>query len=124
MTDRSPIVFVIDDDASVRKALRRLLRSVGLRAEVLASADEFLDQSLPDSPACLILDVRMPGLNGMGLQHTLAERDIRIPIVFITGHGDIPMTVRAMKAGAVDFLPKPFNEQELLAAATRRLPGM
>src|SRR6266542_2348379 len=116
MTTPSPIVFVIDDDPSVRKALSRLLKSVGFPVEAFATSEEFLAQSLPDVPACVILDVRMPGLSGLDLQRTLAERNVSLPIVFLTGHGDIPMTVRAMKAGAVDFLPKPFNDQDLLAA--------
>jgi FixJ family two-component response regulator len=110
-----PVVFVIDDDPSVRRALARLFKYEGFRVETFATAQEFLSQPLPDSPACLILDVRMPGVNGLDLQTHLAERNARLPIVFITGHGDIPMTVRAMKAGAVDFLPKPFDDQQLLA---------
>jgi FixJ family two-component response regulator len=116
MTDADAVVFVIDDDESVRKAVGRLLKSAGLRAEVFASAEEFLQQTLPDQPACLVLDVSMPGLSGLDLQHLLADRNVFLPIVFITGHGDIPMTVQAMKAGAVDFLPKPFDDQDLLAA--------
>jgi FixJ family two-component response regulator len=116
MTDLDPTVLVIDDDPSVRRALARLLRAAGLRAETFASAEEFLGQPLPDGPGCLILDVSMPGLSGLDLQRTLAERNAGLPIVFLTGHGDIPTTVRAMKAGAVDFLPKPCDGQALLAA--------
>jgi FixJ family two-component response regulator len=116
MTDPAAVVFVVDDDDSVRKALGRLLKSAGLRAEVFPSAEEFLQRALPDQPVCLVLDVSMPGLSGLDLQHLLAERNVVLPIVFITGHGDIPMTVQAMKGGAVDFLPKPFHGQDLLAA--------
>ena len=116
MTELVPTIVVIDDDPSVRKALGRFLKSVNLEVVAFASAGEFLKHPLPDGPACVILDVRMPGLNGLDLQRALVERDAGLPIVFITGHGDIPMTVRAMKAGAVDFLPKPFNNQDLLAA--------
>jgi FixJ family two-component response regulator len=111
-----PIVFIVDDDASVCKALNRLIRSVGLKAESFPSANEFLNREPHDGPACLVLDVRMPGLSGLDLQNELAARDYPIPIIFITGHGDIPMSVKAMKAGAVDFLPKPFSDQELLDA--------
>src|SRR6201997_384289 len=113
-----PIVFVIDDDASVRQALARLFQSVQLRAEVFASPQEFLQSARPDVPSCLVLDVRLPGLSGLDFQAELMKADVRIPIVFISGHGDIPMTVRAMKAGAVDFLPKPFRDQDLLDAVT------
>ena len=109
-------VFVVDDDDSTRRALARLFYSVQLRAEVFASAQEFLHSERPDVPSCLVLDVRLPGLSGLDFQAELAKADIRIPIVFITGHGDIPMTVRAMKAGAVDFLAKPFRDQDLLDA--------
>ena len=115
------IVFVIDDDESIREALKSLIRSVGLRVEVFASAREFLESSRPDLPACLILDVRMPGLSGLDLQRDLAETNIHIPIIFITGHGDIPMSVRAMKAGAVEFLTKPFRDQDLLDAIQQAL---
>jgi FixJ family two-component response regulator len=117
------VVFVVDDDDSTRRALARLFFSVQLRAEVFASAQEFLHSERPDVPSCLVLDVRLPGLSGLDFQTELAKADIRIPIVFITGHGDIPMTVRAMKAGAVDFLAKPFRDQDLLdavAAAIQR----
>jgi len=121
MTDLAPIVFVIDDDPSVRKALGRLLTSAGFSVVVFATAEAFLEQPLPDVPACLILDVRMPGLSGLDLQHTLVEREAGLPIVFLTGYGDIPMTVQAMKAGAADFLPKPFNDQDLLTAVRQAI---
>jgi FixJ family two-component response regulator len=110
------VVFIVDDDASVLKSLERLVRSVGLRPKTFASAPEFLQCAASDSPSCLVLDVRMPGLSGLALQETLAAAGHRIPIIFITGHGDVSMSVRAMKAGAVDFLPKPFNDQDLLEA--------
>jgi FixJ family two-component response regulator len=116
MTDPAPYVFVVDDDPSVRTALGRLLRSAGFLADTFGSAQEFLRHPRPEAPACLVLDVQMPGLDGLGLQRSLAEADVALPIVFITGHGDIPMSVRAMKAGAVDFLPKPFEDTDLLAA--------
>jgi FixJ family two-component response regulator len=111
-----PIVFVIDDDASLRNALTNLFRSVGLRAEVFGSAPELLQSKLPDVPSCLVLDVRLPGLSGLDFQAELNKANIHIPIIFMTGHGDIPMTVRAMKAGAVDFLTKPFRDQDMLDA--------
>jgi FixJ family two-component response regulator len=114
--DAQSTVFVVDDDGPLREALRGLLRSVGLRAEVFASAADFLKLKLPDTAACLVLDVRLPGVSGLDFQAELAKADIRIPIIFITGHGDIPMTVRAMKAGAVEFLTKPFRDQDLLDA--------
>jgi FixJ family two-component response regulator len=114
--DAEPIVFVVDDDASLREALKSLLRSVGLRVEVFGSAADFLKNKLPDAAACLVLDVRLPGVSGLDFQAELAKADIHIPIIFITGHGDIPMTVRAMKAGAVEFLTKPFRDQDLLDA--------
>src|SRR5689334_20451486 len=104
------MVYVIDDDESIRESLKSLMRSVGLGVETFASAQEFLQSARPDVPACLILDVRMPGLSGLDLQRDLADA---IPIIFITGHGDIPMSVRAMKAGAVEFLTKPFRDQDL-----------
>jgi FixJ family two-component response regulator len=113
-----PIVFVVDDDASMRQALARLLQSVQLRVELFASPQEFLQSERPNVPSCLVLDVRLPGLSGLDFQAELAKADVRIPIVFITGHGDIPMSVRAMKAGAVDFLAKPFRDQDLLDAVT------
>ena len=115
------MVFVIDDDESMREALKSLIRSVGLSVETFASAQEFLGSSRPDVPSCLILDVRMPGLSGLDLQRELAEANIHIPIIFITGHGDIPMSVRAMKAGAVEFLTKPFRDQDLLDAIQQAL---
>jgi len=121
MNNAEAIVFVIDDDESVREALKSLIRSVGLRVETFASAREFLQSSRPDLPACLILDVRMPGLSGLDLQRDLAEAHIHVPIIFITGHGDIPMSVRAMKAGAVEFLTKPFRDQDLLDAIQQAL---
>jgi FixJ family two-component response regulator len=114
--EQQPIVFVIDDDASLREGLSRLFRSVGLQVETFASAPEFLQRKLPDGPRCLVLDVRLPGLSGLDFQSELGKADIDIPIVFMTGHGDIPMTVRAMKAGAVEFLPKPFRDQDMLDA--------
>jgi FixJ family two-component response regulator len=116
-----PIVFVVDDDAPTRQALARLFYSVQLRVEVFASAQEFLQSKRPDVPSCLVLDVRLPGLSGLDFQTELTNADIRIPIVFITGHGDIPMSVRAMKAGAVDFLLKPFRDQDLLDAVASAL---
>ena len=116
MNPEEPIVFAIDDDASMREALSRLFRSVGMRAQIFASAQDFLMFKRPDAPACLVLDVRMPGLSGLDLQSELAAADLTIPIIFITGHGDIPMSVQAMKAGAVEFLTKPFRDQALLDA--------
>jgi FixJ family two-component response regulator len=116
MNPKEPIVFAVDDDASMREALSRLFRSVGMRAQIFASAQEFLMLKRPDAPACLVLDVRMPGLSGLDLQRELAAADRMIPIIFITGHGDIPMSVQAMKAGAVEFLTKPFRDQALLDA--------
>lgn len=121
MTEPIPIAFVIDDDPSVRRALRRLLRSAGFQVEAFGSAEEFLARPAPDGPACVVVDVRMPGLSGLDLQRELAERHTDLPIIFITGHGDIPMTVRAMKAGAVDFLPKPFHDDDLLAAVRQAI---
>ena len=111
-----PVVFVIDDDASVRAALSSLIRSVGLRVEVFASAPEFLAAKRTDGPSCLILDVRLPGMSGLHFQVELARANSIIPIIFITGHGDIPMSVKAMKAGAIEFLTKPFRDQDLLDA--------
>jgi FixJ family two-component response regulator len=115
------IVFVVDDDASLREAIRSLLRSVGLQVEVFGTAAEFLKNKLPDVTACLILDIRLPGVSGLDFQVELAAANIHIPIIFITGHGDIPMTVRAMKAGAVEFLTKPFRDQDLLDAVQTAL---
>jgi len=112
----APIVFVVDDDASVRSSLKFLLSTVGLHAEAFDSADGFLRKKCSDVPSCLVLDVRLPGLSGLDFQRELAARNICIPIVFLTGHGDIPMSVRAMKAGAVEFLTKPFRDQDLLDA--------
>jgi FixJ family two-component response regulator len=111
-----PIVFVVDDDPSLRKALASLFRSVGLQVEVFGSAPEFLQGRLPDVPSCLVLDIRLPGPSGLDFQTELAKANIHIPIIFVTGHGDIPMTVRAMKAGAIDFLSKPFRDQDMLDA--------
>jgi FixJ family two-component response regulator len=119
MSESAGVVFVIDDDVSMREALRRLIRSVGLQVEVFGSGKEFLARKLPEMPACITLDIRLPGLSGMDLQHQLAQAHITIPIIFVTGQGDIAMSVRAMKAGAVDFLTKPFREQELLDAIVR-----
>jgi FixJ family two-component response regulator len=110
------IVFVIDDDPSMRKALSNLFRSVGLRAEVFGSAREWLESKLPEVASCLVLDIRLPGPSGLDFQAELAKTNIQIPIIFMTGHGDIPMTVKAMKAGAVDFLTKPFRDQDMLDA--------
>ncbi len=110
------IVFVVDDDAAVRVAIGSLLRSVGLEVEVFGTAAEFLKSKSPDGAACLVLDIRLPGVSGLDIQAELAKANIHIPIIFITGHGDIPMTVRAMKAGAVEFLTKPFRDQDLLDA--------
>jgi FixJ family two-component response regulator len=110
------VVFVVDDDLSVRDALSNLIRSIGLQAQTFASARDFLSHERPDAAACLVLDVRLPGLSGLDLQRELASAGERIPIIFITGHGDIPMTVRAMKAGAVEFLTKPFRDQDLIDA--------
>jgi len=119
--DAEALVFVVDDDAPMRESLKNLLRSVGLRVEAFASAQEFLRSTRPDVPGCLVLDVRLPGLSGLDLQRRLAEVDMAMPIIFITGHGDIPMTVQAMKAGAVEFLPKPFRDQDLLDAIQQAL---
>lgn len=112
----SPVVFVVDDDASVRSSLKFLISSVGLEVESFASADALLRREMPDAPSCLVLDVRLRGLSGLDFQRELAARNCRVPIIFITGHGDIPMSVRAMKAGAVEFLTKPFRDQDLLDA--------
>lgn len=112
----TPMVFVVDDDPSVRSTLKFLLSTVGLKVESYDSADSFLRGNPPDVPSCLVLDVRLPGLSGLDFQRELAARNIHIPIVFVTGHGDIPMSVRAMKAGAVEFLTKPYRDQDLLDA--------
>ncbi len=121
MIEPDGIVFVVDDDAAMRRSLGNLLRSVGLRVEAFASAQEFLLAKRPNVPGCLVLDVRMPGPSGLDLQKSMAETDVEIPIIFITGHGDIPMTVQAMKAGAVAFLTKPFRDQDLLDAIHQAL---
>jgi FixJ family two-component response regulator len=116
INDAAPIVFVVDDDLSVREGVESLLRSVGLRVETFRTAQEFSRHSRPEAPACVVLDVRLPGLSGLDLQRELMRAGAPIPIIFITGHGDVPMSVQAMKAGAVEFLTKPFREQELLDA--------
>jgi FixJ family two-component response regulator len=116
MSAQEAIVFVVDDDESVRNSLRRLLMSVGLAVEVFPSARAFLDSARADAPACLVLDVQLPGLSGLDLQTELTNMDAALPIVFLTGHGDIPMSVKAMKAGAVEFLTKPFRERDLVDA--------
>src|SRR5262245_33097124 len=121
MVDSTPTVFIVDDDPSVGKAWLRLIRSAKYHVELFASAEHFLDRSPHEGPACLVLDVRMPGLNGMELQEQLTSMGFITPIIFITGHGDIGMSVRAMKAGAVDFLPKPFEDQALLEAIHRAI---
>jgi FixJ family two-component response regulator len=121
MTETDATVFVVDDDPPMRESLKNLLRSVGLRAELFASAQEFLRSKRPDLPSCLVLDVRLPGLSGLDLQRRTTEAGVEIPIIFITGHGDIPMSVRAMKAGAVEFLTKPFRDQDLLDAIQQAL---
>ena len=116
MKQAEQMVMVIDDDPSVRTAIAQLLGAAGLTSETFASGEEFLEADLPDLPRCLVLDVRLPGRSGLNLQRELSERKIDIPIIFITGHGDIPITVQAMKAGAVEFLSKPFRDQDLLDA--------
>ena len=121
MTANSPTVFIIDDDDLVRAAIQGMLKSVGLRSETFGAAQEFLRSKRPDGPSCLVLDVRLPGVNGLDFQHELTEAGIRIPIIFITGHGDIPMSVKAMKSGAVEFLTKPFRDQDLLDAIHQAL---
>jgi FixJ family two-component response regulator len=114
-------VFVVDDDADVRASIQGLLKSVGLRSQCFGTPQEFLRNKRPDEPSCLVLDVRLPGVNGLDFQHELADAGVQIPIVFITAHGDIPMTVRAMKSGAVEFLTKPFRDQDLLDAINQAL---
>ena len=116
MNEEQPVVIVVDDDPAIRKAIDRLLRSVGLRVELFESAQEFRQSNRPDAASCIVLDVRLPGQSGLNLQRDLAVADIRFPVIFITAHGDIPMSVRAMKAGAVEFLTKPFHDQDLLDA--------
>jgi FixJ family two-component response regulator len=113
-----PIVYVIDDDESMRRGLSNLFESVGLRVEVFGSAPELLDRKLPNVPSCLVVDIRLPGMSGLDFQDILEKAAVHIPIVFMTGHGDIPMSVKAMKAGAADFLTKPFRQQEMLDAVT------
>ncbi len=115
MAEPTPVVFIVDDDASVRGALERLFRTEGLRVRTFATADEFLGAALPDAPGCLVLDLQLPGCSGLDVQQALAQRDPLLPVVFISGHGDIPTSVRAMKAGAVDFLPKLFDDDALRA---------
>jgi len=117
----APMVFVIDDDAGVRASIQGLLKSVGLRSETFGTAQEFLRSKRQDGPSCLVLDVRLPGVNGLDFQRQLADAGVQIPIIFVTGHGDIPMTVRAMKSGAVEFLTKPFRDQDLLDAIHQAL---
>jgi FixJ family two-component response regulator len=117
----APTVFIIDDDPQVRTSIAGLLKSVGLRSAVFGTGQEFLDSERPDAPSCLVLDVRLPGMNGLDFQRALADAGLVIPIIFITGHGDIPMTVRAMKSGAVEFLTKPFGDQALLDAIYQAL---
>jgi FixJ family two-component response regulator len=121
MPTGAPTVFIVDDDSLVRVSIQGLLKSVSLRCEAFATAREFLRSKRPDGPSCLILDVRLPGVNGLDFQRELADADILIPIIFITGHGDIPMTVKAMKSGAVEFLTKPFRDQDLLDAIHQAL---
>jgi FixJ family two-component response regulator len=117
----APTVFVIDDDADVRKAIQGLLKSVGLRSEIFGAAEDFLRGKRSDGPSCLVLDVSLPGVNGLDFQRELADAGVHIPIIFITGHGDIPMSVKAMKSGAVEFLPKPFLDEDLLDAIYQAL---
>jgi len=116
MSGERAVVFVVDDDESMRRSLASLIRSVGLEARVFSSPHEFMRAERPDAPGCLVLDVRLPGMSGLAFQEELAKAGVALPIIFITGHGDVPMTVRAMKAGAVEFLTKPFDEQALLDA--------
>jgi FixJ family two-component response regulator len=120
-TPSSPIVFIVDDDEDMRLSMQRLLKTVGLRAELFATAQEFLQRNITDGPCCLVLDVRLPGMGGLEVQHKLSEAGINIPIIFISAHGDIPMTVKAMKSGAIEFLTKPFRHQELLDAIQQAL---
>jgi FixJ family two-component response regulator len=118
-----PIVFVVDNDPAVRRVIKRLLESVGLRVELFASAEEFRRSERPNTPSCLVLDIRLPGISGLDFQRELVASNVPIPIIFITAHGDIPMAVRAMKAGAVEFLTKPFRHQDLLDAIQQALGG-
>jgi FixJ family two-component response regulator len=117
----APTVFVVDDDAGMRASIAGLLKSAGLRSECFGAAEDFLRCNRPDVPSCLVLDVSLPGINGLDFQHKLADAGVQIPIIFITGHGDIPMTVKAMKSGAVEFLTKPFDDQDLLDAIQQAL---
>ena len=117
----APMVFVVDDDPSVRAAIQGLLKSASLRSESFETAEEFLRSKRPDGPSCLVLDVSLPGVNGLDFQRELADSGVQIPIIFITGHGDIPMTVKAMKSGAIEFLTKPFQDQDLLDAIRQAL---
>jgi FixJ family two-component response regulator len=117
----APIVFIVDDDADVRASIQDLLEAVGLRSESFGTAEEFLRSERPDAPSCLVLDVRLPGVSGLDFQGRLADAGIQIPIIFVTGHGDIPMTVKAMKSGAVEFLTKPFQDRDLLGAIRQAL---
>jgi FixJ family two-component response regulator len=119
--DNAPTVFIIDDDALVRASIEGLLKSVGLRSEMFETAEEFLRAKRPDVPSCLVLDVSLPGISGLDFQRELADKGVHIPIIFITGHGDIPMSVKAMKSGAVEFLTKPFLDQDLLDAVHQAL---
>ena len=121
MNETLPIVFVVDDESAVGVSIKRLLHSVGLEARHFTSASEFLRTKRPDAPGCIVLDVRLPDLSGLDLQQELAKANVDLPVIFVTGHADIPMTVRAMKAGAVEFLTKPFREQELLEAVQRAI---
>jgi FixJ family two-component response regulator len=121
ITEAAPVVFIVDDDASVRRSIQDLLSSVALRSEAFATPQEFLDSKRADRPGCLVLDVRLPGMSGLDFQRALAEAGVSLPIIFITGHGDVPMSVQAMKSGAVEFLMKPFRTQELLDAIQQAL---
>lgn len=121
MTKVNQVVFVIDDDPSMRVAMKRLLEAVGYRVETYGTGQDFLKSELPDAPACVVLDVRLPGSSGLELQREMASKGINIPVIFVTGHGDIPMSVQAMKAGAVEFLTKPFRDQDLLDAISQAI---
>lgn len=121
ITEDAPVVFIVDDDASVRRAIQDLLSSVALRSEAFATPQEFLASKRADRPGCLVLDVRLPGMSGLDFQRALAEAGVSLPVIFITGHGDVPMSVQAMKSGAVEFLMKPFRTQELLDAIQQAL---
>jgi FixJ family two-component response regulator len=123
MTSDTPIVFIVDDDGRMRAAMQRLLKTVGLHSESFATPQDFLGRKLPDAPSCLLLDMRLPGMSGLEVQNKLNEAGAQIPIIFITSHGDIPMTVKAMKSGAVEFLTKPFRDQDLIDAIQQALKG-